>query len=305
MFASFSSCILWYTVERRADIIKLEHLKHTTSGLENSVSDVITKMNEKESVLPVYNSKTECDSVRLLLMTVSKNEFNAALQNMANKHMHDSEDSSIPKIFASKNYYYYIGNFAKIPAALVWHKQGKSNDVASEALKTFANLKAIIAIGVCGTYGELGDVIVSSEIVPYSHSENPISETLLNFLQAPGKWEFSCTNDMRPNQCLSQSHYEPFCLSTQKLETENVKDAMGIDIEGSGIVEAIKDNHNVHFIIVKAGCGYADEKPNEAWEPVAAMAATSFVDFKFRLPIPEKWFTGMCMYAYANFKPRI
>ena len=248
-------------------------------------------MNTEEFTL--HNSK-ECDTVRLLLMTVSENEFHAALHYMANKHMHDSEDSEIPKIFASENAtYYYIGNFAKIPAALVKHKQGQSKNVASEALKIFANLKGIIAIGICGTYGELGDVIVSSEIVPNSHSEKPISETLLNFLQAPGKWEFNCTNDSRPNQCLSQSHYEPFCLSTQKLETENVKDAMGIDIEGSGIVEAIKDNHNVHFIIVKAGCGYADEKPNEAWEPVAAMAATSFVDFKFRLPIPEKWFTGM------------
>ena len=73
-----------------------------------------------------------------------------------------------------------------------------------------------------------------------------------------------------------------------------VKMQMGIEMQGSGIVKAI-DDVQVHFIIVKAGCKYANDhdKVKEDWEPVAAMAATNFVYSKFSKPHPQNWFKGM------------
>ena len=106
-------------------------------------------------------------------MTVNDNEFHAALHHMAKKHIKNRslEDGDIPKSLAVMKedsiYYFYIGNFADIPTALVKHESGSlhSEKLASVAMKKFTNLKAIVAVGACATFGELGHVIVSSEIV--------------------------------------------------------------------------------------------------------------------------------------------
>ena len=307
--------------------IKPECFAYNAQDLKDSVSEVISKFNTEEFVLDEDNCQQDCDKVRLLLMTVNDNEFYAALHHMAKRHIKNRnlEDGDIPKslvVIEDSIHYFYIGNFADIPTALVQHKPGslKSHELASVAMKKFAHLKAIVAVGVCATFGELGHVIVSSEIVTYQHGENdksikPISEELYEFLQAKAIWEFNCRKDNNSIKYLSQSDDKPF-LSPRTPEAyqnfedkirENVcEDAMGIEMEGSGIVKAIEefDDVRVHFIIVKAGCKYANDpdKVKEDWEPVAAMAATNFVYFKFSKPHPQKWFKSTYVHMYRMQK---
>ena len=304
-------------VERKADKIKNEDLKFTASVLEKITSEIVKKFSKPEFTLFMEDSERERSNVQLLLMTVSESEFRATLHYMAKKHESDSEDSNIPKNIADNNgTLFYIGNFAKIPAALVWHKQGKSEEVASEALKIFVNLKVIVAVGVCGTFGELGDVIVSSKIVDSKGQDYESSnQELLNYILAPGGWEFNCTKDTTDTQYLSKIVGKPFLsLSTCDKSEDEIRDrvceeAMGIEREGWGIVNAKKGFDGVHFIIAKAGCNYANEEVNKAWEPVAAIAAANFVYSKFSLSRPQRWFTGMHMhnatsdsiYAYVYY----
>ena len=280
-------------------MIKSEDLKYTESELKNSTLDVVKMFTKKEYTLYMDNSEKERGSVQLLLMTVNDNEFYAALYYMANKHKSDSEDANTPKALADKNgIYFYIGDFAKIPTALVKHQPGSSESVAIEALGMFVNLKAIVAIGACGTFGELGDVIVSSKIVDcHCNVHNGSSnKQLLNLITATSDWQFHCTKTTR---CLSQIHHKPFLgeayekFKDETREDDVYKKAMGIEMEGLGVINAKREFDHVPFIIVKAGCNYANEKPNKNWEPVAAMAAADFVYSRFAAPHPQNFFEGM------------
>ena len=297
--------------------IKPECFAYNAQNLRDSVSKVISKMNTDEFVLNEDNSKEDCDQVQLLLMTVNDNELNAALHHMAKRHVKNRnlEDGDIPKslmVVEDDVYVFYIGNFANISTALVQKPDGsKSCELANVAMKKFVNLKAIVAVGVCATFDELGHVIVSSEIVTYQHDENdksikPISKVLRSFLQAPGIWEFNCRKDNDPVKYLSKSYYKPFlspCTPEDKVKENVCEDVMGIDMEGLGIVEAIEKNNGVHFIVVKAGYKYANDHDavKEDWEPVAAMAATNFVHFKFSKPNPQIWFKGMYICLRCKF----
>ena len=269
------------------------------------------------------NGRTQQDKVRLLLMTVNDHEFYAALYYMSNKHK--GTDFYIPKSLTIVNTgtRFFVGTFAHIPTALVQHAQGSSESqfVAGEAMKLFVNLKAIIAVGVCGTFGELGDVIVSSKIAGYMNikydkdgkiiqrdSASSGSRVLSNYLLAQNDWKFNCTKEKSPNQCPSQVYHKPFLSSSTLVAYQDFRDeiredvcreAMGIEMEGIGIVNAKEFNSktDIHFVIVKAGCDYANETKNKEWQPVAAMAAADLVYFQFDKSPPYKWFTGMyiCM----------
>ena len=295
-------------------MVKPEDLKFTASILKDNVSDVLQTCRSKEYALKCQ----KCNNVRLLLMTVNNNEFYAVLYYMSNKHI--GTDFDIPKSLTAPNTgtRYFVGTFAHIPTALVQHAQGSSESqfVVGEATKWFPNLKAIIAVGVCGTFGELGDVIVSSKIAGYMNikydkdgkiiqrdSESSGSRLLSNYLLAQNDWKFNCTKESSPNQCLSQVYLKPFLSSStlvayqdfrDKIREDVCREAMGIEMEGIGIVNAKEFNsrNDIHFIIVKAGCDYANETKNKEWQPVAAMAAADLVYFQFDKPAPYEWFTG-------------
>ena len=297
-------------------------MKYSASSLKRTISDVLQRCSTEGHTIIYEGQKFE--NVQLLLMTVNDNEFYATLYYMANKHK--DEDFNIPKsLTIDDGTRFFVGNFANIPAALVQqHKSGSavSQYVASKAMEVFDNLKAIVAVGVCGTFEELGDVIVSSEIVGYDDAmygkdgkiltqnlASSSSHVLLNFLQAQYNWEFNCTNDTSSVQCLSQLHYKPFLSAStlaahqafrDKIREDVCREAVGIEMEGIGVVKAkeLNKRSEVHFIIVKAGCDYANEEKNKEWQPVAAMAAADFLYFQFSKLAPNKWFRGTCVYMY-------
>ena len=252
-------------------------------------------------------------------MTVNDNEFYAALYYMVNKNI-ENQDYNTPKsLTVESGTRYFIGNFANIPTALVQHKQGSSESqhVAGEAFELFSNLKAVVAVGVCGTFGELGDVVVSSKIVGYENikydkdgkilGRDPApdgSRLLTSFLLAQNNWKFNCTKENSSVQCISQFHNKPFLSASTLVAYQNFRDkiredvcreALGIEMEGIGVVKAKEFNvkyGSIQFIIVKAGCDYANEEKNKEWQPVAAMAAADLVYYQFGKPAARDWFTG-------------
>ena len=296
-------------------------MKFTASKLEDNVSDVIKICGTEE--FAVYRDEKDCQNVRLLLMTVNNNEFSAVLFYMANKHK--SEDPNIPRsLTLMSGTRFFIGEFAHIPTALVRHDQGSalSQFVAGEAMDLFVNLKAIVAVGVCGTFGDLGDVIISERIIGYANikydrdgkilNRDPGcrgSRPLTNFLRENYGWKFNCTKETISDKYLSKLDYKPILSSStlvayqafrDKIREDVCREAMGIEMEGIGIINAKEFNskNDYHFVVVKAGCDYANESKNKEWQPVAAMAAADLVYFQFDKPAPLEWFTGtyICMH---------
>ena len=234
-----------------------KHFTYTTDSLEVNISDVITSVNTKEYTLHDNDeAQQQCGKVKLLLITKNDNEFNAVLYHMAKKHIEGKklEEDDIPKFLHKDCMSFYIGNFSEIPVALVKLDQSsQSYKVSCVAMKTFANLKAIVPVGVCTTFGKRGDVIVSTNILIYQHYEkntpNPVSQLLLSYLKIKSNWEFKCIKSSTNNEHQPKIQYKPFLsLSTSeafqeltnKIRKDKYEDAEEIDMEGSGIVEAIK-----------------------------------------------------------------
>ena len=297
-------------------------MKYTEKELNDKVSDVLQNCSATEFTLYEDNANEDCKNVRLLLMTVNNNEFFAVLYYMANKHK--GGDVNTPKSLTVKSgTRFFIGEFAHIPTALVKQVQqgsSESQSVVGEAIGLFPNLLAIVAVGVCGTFGDLGDVIVSSTISCYVHNKQDGriirhdpdcqgSHLLASFLNANHNWKFNCTKETTSDQYQSRLYFKPFLSSSTLVACKEFRDkiredicieAMGIEMEGAGIVKAreYKNKNNIHFIIVKAGCDYADENKSKEWQPVAAMAAADLVHFQFDKPAPYQCFKGTAVYMY-------
>ena len=295
-------------------------MKFTESELKDEVSDVLQNCCTEEFTLHQGEKDCEkdCENVQLLLMTVNDNEFFAVLYYMANKHKGKDSKFKMPKsLTVMSGTRFFIGEFAHIPTALVQHEQGSalSQFVAGEAMYLFVNLEAIVAVGVCGTFGDLGDVIISDRISGYVNikydtdgkilsrdSECNGSRQLITHLKAQNNWKFNCTKEsvQYPSKLfckpfLSASTLVAFKRFRDKIREDVCREAMGIEMEGIGIINAkeYKGRNDIHFVIVKAGCDYANEDKNKEWQPVAAMAAADLVYFQFDKPAPHKWFTGM------------
>ena len=308
-------------------MIKPENLKYTEKQLKDNVSGVLQKCSTTEFTLCEDDANEDCKNVQLLLMTVNNNEFFAVLYYMANKHKDgDNTPKSLTVMSGTR---FFIGEFAHIPAALVQHAQGsaESQFVAGEAINLFQNLKAIVAVGVCGTFGELGNVIVSSKIAGYVNckvdkdgrflsrdSDCKASRVLTSCLQAHNEWKFNCTKEENSVECLSEVCFKPFLSSStlvafqnfrDKIREDICRDAMGIEMEGIGIINILelKNKKGIDFAIVKAGCDYANEDKNKEWQPVAAMAAADLVSFQFDRCDFYQRFTGTAVHMYICIMP--
>ena len=254
--------------------IKPEQFKYTAKNLNHSISDITEELRGDKCSLSENEAQQCCKKVKLLLMTTNDNEFNAVLCHMAKRHVEkrNLEDSNTLKSLILYNEndfdYFYIGEFADIPAALVKHQCSESYKISVIAIKNFCNLRAVIPVGVCGTFERIGDVIISSKIVVYKNNKVNksvlTSQSLMRHLKTPGDWIFNCFSSGSPIKQLSQIYDKPF-LSPDISEAcqmfgdeirDLCEDAMVFDMEGSGIANALNEHKHIDFIIVKAG-GYA------------------------------------------------
>ena len=278
------------------------------------------------NILDKQRDKLVINGVRLLLMVVNSSEFYAAMNYFSiNKARRLDSDGDI----------YYVGEWGekKIPAALI--RQSKSGfagpDGAQQLTITsiglFKNLEVIIALGVCGTMDRLGDVIVSSQIDEYEDSK--IQGDILVINRAikckPGRkiyktlqhtyetWSFPCTKQRTEHKAkavlkpmLSGVPLVASAKFREELKSGVNIEAGGLEMEGIGVINGIaianmKDK--IEFVIVKAGCDYADEEKNKEWQPVAAMAAADFVYHQLS---KHSWLSGkiisVCIYTYVHLR---
>ena len=80
-----------------------------------------------------------------------------------------------------------------------------------------------------------------------------------------------------------------------KLIANVSQEAGGVEMEGIGVIDGIdiaEKRDKIEFIIVKAGCDYADESKNKEWQPVAAIAAADFVYKQLDRELVYNWILG-------------
>jgi len=284
-----------FTLGKNESKIPKENLRYTIGDLEKKVEDSLRGFNN--NALDINRDKGIIDGVQFLFMVVNRSEFLAAMFYFS---------KSEARILKSGDNIYYVGKWGKIPAALVKQlDQGiagpsSSQQITISSINLFKNLKVIIALGVCGTFGRLGDVIVSSRIDGCDRQKIKGDQIIcrgLNF--QPGKtirqfldpdaaiWSFKCTKpgveehkakaEFKP--MLSGCHLIASRENREKLKNVS-QEAGGLEMEGIGVVYGIDiagKNGQIEFVIVKAGCDFADESKKKEWQPVAAMAAAEFV----------------------------
>ena len=285
-----------------------------------TLNDLILQTKDKlkqfdHDILDIDSGKKIIDGVRLLLMVVNSSEFYAAMTYFSkNKARKLDSNGDI----------YYVGKWDKIPAALV--RQSKPGIAGTDgsmlltkaSINLFKNLEVIIALGVCGTMGRLGDVIVSSqingcddikiigndiEIINRAIKCNPGRKIYICLKNNHETWSFLCTKPetekheakavLKP--MLSGVHLVASAEYRKKLKEDVSIEAGGLEMEGIGVIHGIasaEKRDKIEFIIVKAGCDYADEEKNKEWQPVAAMAAADFVYHQLTKP---NWLAGKIM----------
>ena len=301
--------------------------------------DLTTKAKD---LVETFHKNVACDQkiidgVVLLLMVVNDNEYTAAMCYF------NKEEAML---LESEGRLYYVGKWGKIPAALVQQQQqgitgvNGSQEVTRSSIPLFTNLKVIIALGVCGTMGRLGDVIVSSHIdeckykakgdqlISRANNYEP-GEKIYGFLKdSHTLWSFPCTKqDTEDYKAVAV--LKPMLSGTPLVASGKYRDKLkaflspeagGVEMEGIGVIDGIKIAKKdaekngqiaekngqipekngqiakkigqIEFIIVKAGCDYADESKNKEWQPVAAMAAADFVHKQLDREVVLNWLLG-------------
>ena len=290
--------------EKKKEIPK-ENLKYTIDDLKKEVKDVLPKFDN--NILYEHRDQKIIEGVLLLLMVVNSNEFLATMNYFS---------KSEAKILNSGGNNYYVGKWGQIPAALVQGIVGPdgAQQLTCSSINLFKNLKVIIAVGVCGTMGRLGDVIVSSRIDGCNLlkiQDNQIinrslvcrpGKNIYNFLMFKYKiWSYPCTK--QGNEVYeAKAVFKPMLSGTPLITDGEFRDKLldnvspeagGMEMEGIGVVEGIdicNKRDKIEFIIVKAGCDYADEEKSKEWQPVAAMAAADFVYKQLDKEIVHDWF---------------
>ena len=288
---------------------------YTVQDLAKEVKDSLDKFDKN-----ILNEQTDnkiIDGVLLLLMVVNSSEFLAAMY-----YFSKNEEAMV---LNSGDNIYYVGKWGQIPAALVrQNEQGTAGpngaqQITYSSINLFKNLKVIIALGVCGTVGRLGDVIISSRIDRCKKFKVQGCETINRGDRSlPGKnihkflffnhemWSFQCTKQATGDY-KAVAVFKPMLSGAPLTASREYRDKLidtfspeagGVEMEGIGVIDGIncanKEN-NVEFIIVKAGCDYADESKNKEWQPVAAMAAADFVYNQLDKKIFHEWILGTFM----------
>ena len=303
-----------YFLEMEQQVPK-EDLLYTSEDLV-----IITKDIRKK--FAALNDKQILDGVVLLLMVANDNELDAAMCYLTKSKV---------QVLHSQGNIYHVGKWGEIPAALIKQsEQGTSGPNGSQnltrlSISVFKNLKVIIGLGICGTKGRLGDVIVSSRIDECKFkvgakqlidrgNKFPPGDNITKFLQYNNRiWSFQCT---RPGVEVYESKvvFQPMLSGTPLIASGQYRDQLiqdvsqesgGVEMEGIGIINGLRAAEKfgqVEFIIVKAGCDYADESKNKEWQPVAAMAAADFVYNQLSVKFVQDWFNGKLKLCAVYYK---
>lgn len=250
------------------------------------------------------------DQVVLLLLTVNKNEDNAAFCYLEPLPGHTSIYKYMQRIddgIQTQYAIYFIGKYGACPAAVRQIKPGAEIGGAitapNLAFRCFEKLNAIIGVGVaCGVEKKVKmcDILVADKVNNYDQARLqeggtlnrgyaiPTSDFLSSlFRQRDIKWP---SDDVKnrvdkggiPKPKIKQGVIlsGPYLIDNQKNKKDLIQnfaaEAIGIEMEAAYLFKAAQ-GVAVHMTIVKAVCDFGDGKKSKHFQPTAALLAANCV----------------------------
>ena len=252
------------------------------------------------------------DDVLLLLLTVNKNEDNAALCYLEPLPGHtdiyrywQKDVAGEQRQFAT----YLIGSYGKCPAAVRKIKPGAEIGGATTAptlaFKCFKKLSAIIGMGVaCGVEKKTNffDVLIAEKVNNYDQARLekggplsrgfalPTSDLLYQIFGQQIMWPAGeikerldkCNVKPRIKQGIILSG--PYLIDDKKTKKELIQnfasEAIGIEMEAAYLFRAAQQVRT-HMTIVKAVCDFGDGEKHKLFQPTAALLAANCVKTYF------------------------
>ena len=250
-------------------------------------------------------NEIEKDKIQILLVTANQTEYFAALACLDPLDSHLRRYHYVDQV---NDTLYIMGKFGYFNAAVLqMTRQGPL--AAQQAIITaqycFGNsLNAIFAVGVtCGVEGKskMLDVLVSEKISVYTEARvsttgvgddyyiknrgvcnMPMSRFLLTYFNQPPIWSTensrAATNLARKPSVLKgnilSGNYLVDNRRFKQLLLDNFgNDAIGIEMEGAGLIYGHSDRNNTKIMVIKAVCDFGDGKKDKTYQPAAAMLA--------------------------------
>ena len=266
---------------------------------QHNLEEDLTEMRY-DIPLPENIKDKVIQNVLVLLVSANVNESLATRCYLQPLDDHETIYSFNP---VEKQAVYYIGKYGACPAAVRvvpydFESHGNAETISIPTDLFFTNLSAIVSVGVaCGIKGkvQLCDVLISSEVVNcdkvlnrdqiYLPRERQKTLPWLRklFLQ-PATWPedrlrtYLANNDIPvPNVMsgviLTGVPYHADNPAINDFVRNFAGEAIGIEMQRAYFVTKT----TVNAIIVKAVCGFGDEKDNEMHQPTAALLAADLV----------------------------
>ena len=238
------------------------------------------------------------EGIKILLMPATSTEEEQVLRYLEPK----DDNKIIRATIENIPNYMYIGKYGKNPVIVMGTATNKSKQgpieaaiIATRILEKVKSIKYVVAVGVCFGFDrkkhELGDVIISSIVCNFTNKREGIGE--LCKYQRGGQTDVgNIVNEFHPLDHLKMPHgikvdCGPVISTASLIDNPEIKkellhnrqDAYAGEMEGAGIMAAIRYTPGVEAIVIKGIGDWVDGKKatSDIWKPFAARAAAYYV----------------------------
>ncbi len=236
---------------------------------------------------------------QVLLLAATLTERNAILERMQAPLGHER----ILRVFEGAQTY-YVGVLGSVGVALTTSRAGSdlrdgSAMVTPEAIG-LVEPRAVVSVGIAfGGYTEklrIGDVLVSTHVIPYGPAreqtdgrihrggEHDAGSILLNRFLEARNWVFPRSDGYRCKVVDGRMLSGPKLVDSLPFKTELFTDhpeAIGGEMEGTGVYAGSERRGISEWIIVKSVCDWGDGTKGDAHHALAATVAVEFVEHVF------------------------
>ena len=277
-----------------------------------SKDELLNMTYRKKKGTPLPNERL-LDQVLLLLLTVNKNENNAALCYLEPLTGHTEIYKYMDRVdtgIQTQHAIYLIGKYGACPAAVRKITPGSGIGGATTApnlaFSCFKNLNAIIGMGVaCGVEEkvEICDVLVANKVNNYDEARLqeggilnrglalPTSDLLLQIFGQSVNWPGDDIKKRLEECGLSKPTIKqgiilsgPYLIDNKVIKKKLIQNfasqAIGIEMEAAYLFKAAQ-GVAIHMTIVKAVCDFGDGKKDKLFQPTAALLAANCVKTYF------------------------
>ncbi|CAN5800179.1 hypothetical protein BH11BAC3_BH11BAC3_12220 [soil metagenome] len=268
-------------------------------GVIQMLGAVFKKMNMRIIEQPKETSRKYIKEISFLIVTATEIESNELLDNLNPL----PNEKAIIQI-AIENQTYYLGVLGIYGVVMVQSAMGavgrSSSLITTSAAINYWNPKAIIMVGIA--FGidlkkqNIGDVIVSSHIIPYENSRvgktiiyrselPPASSLLVNRVRQIRNWKF-----LLPVKKYAKLYLGPILTGEKLIDSKQFltdlrtafPNAVGGEMESAGIYAA-SDQKKIDWLIIKGICDFADGKKHLNKDANQKTAIKSAINFTTKL----------------------